>query len=247
MVSESSAGLHPRLLPIALRGVCVDIDGQRLLHDVNLNVAKHRKLVLLGANGAGKSLLLRILHGRVVPTSGEICTPNQIDLAVRANRAYDAMLFQRPVMLRRSVIDNVRFGLDEVSNASANARANEALARVGLAALAQRAARTLSGGEQQRVAFARALARNPEVLYLDEPTASIDPQSTRQIEALINEVAAQGMTVVMVTHNLAQAKRLADDIVFMHEGRVMECTLAKAFFVQPSSTEARTYIEGETI
>jgi tungstate transport system ATP-binding protein len=149
--------------------------------------------------------------------------------------------------LRRSALDNVIFGLEADSAQSRVAIGERALGHVGLLGLSGRPARTLSGGEQQRVAFARALARSPEVLYLDEPTASIDPQSTRQIETLIADAAESGVTVVLVTHNLAQAKRLADDIAFIHEGRLTEHTPADEFFSNPKSAEGREYLQGESV
>jgi tungstate transport system ATP-binding protein len=242
-----------RLLPISLTDVGLELGGKRILRGVNLRVEAGRSLAILGANGAGKTVLLRVMHGMLRPTHGEVRAGQALDLLSAAARVHDAMLFQRPVMLRRSALDNVTFGLQGsrglsgVSTQAARAIGEQALGRVGMLGLADRPARTLSGGEQQRVAFARALARAPEVLYLDEPTASIDPQSTRQIEALIADAADSGVTVVMVTHNLAQAKRLADDIVFMHEGRLTEHTPADIFFREPQSAEGRDYLKGESI
>lgn len=236
-----------RLLPLELHGVGVVIDGKQILQDVTLTVAAHRTLVILGANGAGKSVLLRTMHGLLTPGSGSIHSASTSELSSRTTRRHDAMLFQRPVMLRRSALDNVRFGLSALDVADDVRRAEAALDRVGMLALAHQHARVLSGGEQQRVAFARALARAPELLYLDEPTASIDPHSTRALEALIHEIAKQGVTVVMVTHNLGQARRLADDIAFLHEGRLTEHTPAATFFREPQSAEGREYLKGESI
>jgi tungstate transport system ATP-binding protein len=239
-----------RLLPISLTDVGLELGGKRILRGVNLRIDAGRSIAILGANGAGKTVLLRMMHGMLRPTHGEVRAGQAIDLLSATARSHDAMLFQRPVMLRRSALDNVIFGLREARGLSAQEAltiGEQALGRVGMLGLADRPARTLSGGEQQRVAFARALARIPEVLYLDEPTASIDPQSTRQIEALIAEAANSGVTVVMVTHNLAQAKRLADDIVFLHEGRLTEHTPADIFFREPKSAEGRDYLKGESI
>ncbi|MCE2989150.1 MAG: ATP-binding cassette domain-containing protein [Burkholderiales bacterium] len=236
-----------KLLPLELKDVSLDLGGKSVLRNISLRLGSARTLAILGANGAGKTALLRVMHGMLPPTSGAVRAANGLDLQLPEMRKHDAMLFQRPVMLRRSALDNVIFGLDADSTQSSVAIGERALRRVGMLGLADRPARTLSGGEQQRVAFARALARSPEVLYLDEPTASIDPQSTRQIEALIADAAESGVTVVMVTHNLAQAKRLADDIAFMHEGRLTERTPADEFFSRPQSAEGREYLLGESI
>lgn len=157
------------------------------------------------------------------------------------------MLFQRPVMLRRTVLGNVAYGLhvQGVSAADARQRALAALARVELSHLADRPARVLSGGEQQRVALARAVALEPAILFLDEPTASLDPVATRAIEATLAELHAQGTTIVMVTHHLGQARRLAQDIVFVQQGRVTEHTPATEFFQQPRSTAASDFLKEE--
>jgi tungstate transport system ATP-binding protein len=189
-------------------------------------------------------MLLRVLHGLVAADEG----------VVRWGRATtrppnQAMVFQRPVLLRRSVAANVRhaLALAGIRGSEARRRADDALARVGLAAIADRAARVLSGGEQQRLALARASALAPEVLFLDEPTASLDPPATRAVEEIIEGIHACGTTIVMTTHSLGQAKRLADDIVFLAAGRVTECTPAAQFFAAPRSPEARAFLEGERL
>ena len=164
--------------------------------------------------------------------------------AVRLPRL--AMVFQRPVMLRRSVLDNVLYGLAvKGAREPATLRAHDVLARVGLAHLAQRPARVLSGGEQQRVALARAWALQPDVLLLDEPTASLDPHAVRAVEAIIREIAAAGTAIIMTTHHRGVAKRLADDIVFLHQGRVAEHTAVRQFFDEPASQAGRDYLRGD--
>src|SRR3954467_7141579 len=189
--------------------------------------------ILLGPNGSGKSTLLRLAMGLARPTSGRITWGGRATPGERL-----AMVFQRPVMLRRSAAANVAYAL----GARDEARVAELLDRVGLGALADRPARRLSGGEQQRLALARALARDPEILFLDEPTASLDPAATKAIEDIIRKVAARGIKVIMTTHDLAEAKRLAGEIVLMHRGRVIETGPADAFFANPKSQDARRFI-----
>jgi tungstate transport system ATP-binding protein len=159
------------------------------------------------------------------------------------------MVFQRAVLLRRSAAGNIRHALKlaGVRGAEAQRRVTEALSTVGLSAIAQRPARVLSGGEQQRLALARAWALAPRVLFLDEPTASLDPAATRAVEAIVRDFHALGTTIVMTTHNLAQAKRLADEVVFLDGGHVTEHTVAEDFFRSPRSLQARTFLEGERL
>ncbi len=234
----------PEGLPIACTDVGVTRGATRLLAGISATFAAGGRTVVLGANGAGKSTLLRVLHGLVAPTAGTIRWGTR-DVRPRSQ----AMVFQRPVLLRRSAAANIRYALDlaGIRGAAADARIDEALAEVGLRVLADRPARVLSGGEQQRLALARAWALRPEVLFLDEPTASLDPAATRAVEAIIGDIHARGTAIVMATHNLAQAKRLADDIVFLHGGRLAERAPSPAFFVQPASAEARAFLEGERL
>jgi tungstate transport system ATP-binding protein len=180
----------------------------------------------------------------LAPTSGRITwsAPDRSDGMRR-----QAMVFQRPVMLRRSALANVAYGMKVAGVAAAerDARARAALERVGLTHLADRPARVLSGGEQQRLALARAWALNPEVLFLDEPTANLDPAATHDIESAIGAIDSGGTKIVMVTHNLGQARRLADEIVFLHNGRVAERASAIRFFTAPASPEAASFLKGE--
>lgn len=213
-----------------------------LLADVSTTFNAGTRTVIIGANGSGKSTLLRVLHGLVVPTSGAITWGGGLERPLR-----QAMVFQRPVMLRRSAAANIRYALDlaGIHGAEADARIREALAEVGLLPLAERPARVLSGGEQQRLALARAWALAPEVLFLDEPTASLDPAATRAVEHIIRDIHARGTAIVMASHNLAQARRLADDILFLHDGRLAERTPSLSFFAQPATAQARAFLEGE--
>jgi tungstate transport system ATP-binding protein len=224
------------------RALTVAFGGTRALDGLDLTLEPGLRTVLLGPNGAGKSVLLRTLHGLITPTSGTIAWA-----ANGASRPRQAMVFQRPVMLRRSALANIEYALavSGIGGEARTRRARLAIERVGLAHLARRPARVLSGGEQQRLALARAWALEPQVLFLDEPTASLDPGASAEIERVIAAIAAAGTRIVMTTHNLGQARRLADEIVFIHAGRVAERTAADRFFTQPDSIEARTFLEGE--
>ena len=231
-------------LPIVASGVSVVRRATRVLHDIDVTIVPRARTFILGANGAGKSMLLRVLHGLVEPSAGRV-TWGQ----ATARPPRQAMVFQRPVLLRRSVAANVRhaLALAGVRGVVAERRIDDALASVGLRALADRPARVLSGGEQQRLALARAWALAPEVLFLDEPTASLDPPSARAVEAIVGEIHALGTTIVMTTHQLAQAKRLADSVILLQEGRVAEHTDAALFFRKPGSAYGRAFLEGERL
>jgi len=228
------------IFPVDARDVTVRVGGHEALRGVNLHLDGRGRIVVLGANGAGKSVLLRVLHGLMAPTDGAITwagskrRPNQ-----------QAMVFQRPVMLRRSAFQNVLYALDVAGVAGAERLAAEALAEVGLAHVAHQPARVLSFGEQQRLALARAWALHPEVLFLDEPTASLDPTATREIEAVIRAFDASGTKIVMATHNLGQARRLGDEVIYLHQGRVVERAPAEKFFAAPATPEATAFIKGE--
>jgi tungstate transport system ATP-binding protein len=231
-------------LPIECAAIAVGHNGTRILHPVDLTVERGMCTLILGANGSGKSTLLRVLHGLLTPSAGTISWGGA---SVRPKR--HAMVFQRAVLLRRSAAANIRYALDlaGVRGGEADARIEDALAEVGLQLLANRPARVLSGGEQQRLALARAWALRPEVLFLDEPTASLDPKASRAVEEIVRGIHARGTTIVMTTHNLAQAKRLASDVVFLQEGRLVEQSPARAFFNAPRTAEAAAFLEGERL
>lgn len=226
---------------LTLEALRYDAGDRALIRDVSLRIEAGRRTLILGPNGAGKSVLMRLMHGLIEPTAGRILWNGGSGAPVQA------MVFQRPVMLRRSVLDNVTYALylAGVPAAERRTRALDVLERVGLAALADRPARVLSGGEQQRVALARAWALRPRVLFLDEPTASLDPGAAAEVERIIRVIADDGCSIVMVTHHLGQARRLADDIVFVDTGRITEHTPVADFFAAPRSAEARQYLRGE--
>jgi len=237
-------GTAPPLLPLTLQDVVFAAGGKRILDGVTLAIAPGPRTLILGPNGSGKSVLLRLCHGLLQPTAGRVSFHGPEHLNGRRRHA---MVFQRPVMLRRSALANVTYGLALAGVAAAERAqiAGEALDRVGIAHLAAQPARVLSGGEQQRLALARAWALRPELLLLDEPTANLDPTATMAIESVIQAMHEAGTKIVMVTHNLGQAHRLGDEVVFLDEGRVAERAPVDVFLRSPSSREAARFLEVE--
>ena len=232
------------LLPLLVDNLVFEAGGRRVIDGVSLTVERGPRTIILGPNGAGKSVLLRLCHGLLQPTSGRIVW-NAPELPGGPRR--QAMVFQRPVLLRRSARRNVMYALRlaGITGDECEERATEALRKVGLEALGDRYARTLSGGEQQRLALARVWALRPEILFLDEPTASLDPGATHEVEKVIAAMHAAGTKIVMVTHNLGQAHRFGDEVLFLHQGRLVERTPAGRFFRNPASPEAAKFLEGE--
>jgi len=230
------------MLPLVLDRVSYAVGGRTVLHEVSAEFAAGMRSVIIGPNGAGKSVLLRICHGLLAPCAGAVRWGPEAGEPVR-----QAMVFQRPVMLRRSALANVTYALyvNGVPREERVVRARRALEQVGLSQVADRPARVLSGGEQQRLALARAWALAPEVLFLDEPTASLDPGATREVEAVIDAIHASGTKIVMTTHDLGQAKRLGDEVILLSEGRLVERAPVEVFFGQPASREAAAFIRGE--
>ena len=232
-------------LPVVFDGVSVTAGLVTILDNIALTLAPGAPTVLIGPNGSGKTTLLRAAMGLVAPTRGRITWGGRENVPPLKR----AIVFQRPAMLRRSTGANIRFALRAagIPRAEHARRTGELLELVGLGSLADRAARRLSGGEQQRLALARAIARDPAVLFLDEPTASLDPTATKAVEDIIRAVSQRNIKVVMATHDLGEARRLAGDIVMLHRGRVIETGPSASFFNTPQSGEARTFIAGELL
>lgn len=237
------------ILPLRAANLGYEVDDTGLIDDLSMTVDPGAFTVVLGPNGAGKSLLLRLLHGLIVPTSGTIDWTGPADMRGRTLRQRQAMVFQRPVLLRRSVEANVRYALkwQGAQPGDLQAASESALQRAGLADRRRVPARLLSVGEQQRLVVARALAGKPDIMFLDEPTASLDPASVQEIEALLIEANAAGTAMVLVTHDIGQARRLAHEVVFLHRGRLIESGPADAFFRDPQSDAARAYLKGEIV
>jgi tungstate transport system ATP-binding protein len=234
------------MLPLLVDGASYVVDGKAIVEEVSFAIHDPGLTALLGPNGAGKSSLLKLCHGLLPLSSGSI---RWGDAAVREVQQRQAMVFQRPVLLRRSAAENVDHVL-KLRGASATERARvieESLEWAGLADIADMPARNLSGGEQQSLTIARAWALNPEVLLLDEPTANLDPAATRRVEVLIRSFVDAGKKVFMATHNIAQAQRLADEVLFLNYGRLLEHAPAKQFMTGPSHPVAARFIAGELV
>jgi len=216
--------------------------GKPLLGPCSFSLEGPGPTLVMGPNGAGKSLLLRLAHGLLPPTEGRVSWSS-------TGRPRQAMVFQQPVVLRRSALANITHAL-AVNKTPRNARkelALEALAHFGLTASADTPARVLSGGEQQRLALARAWVLSPGILFLDEPTSALDPAAIRAVEAAVQEFHQRGTRIVMTTHDLHQAKRLAGDVLFLSNGKVREHTSAESFFTAPVSPQAQAFITGELV
>ncbi len=225
---------------LELRALRLELAGRTVLAIDRLELARPGITVVLGPNGAGKTVLLHALQGLLAPAAGSI------RLRGARDTPRTALLFQKPVLLRRTVAANLRYVLARRRLARVERRRllEELLRLCELEPLAHRPARRLSGGEQQRVALAMALARDPDLLLLDEPTASLDPTNTARFEALVGRIRDRGTRILLVTHDVAQARRLADEVVFLHRGRILEHAPARRFFRAPASPIARAYLEG---
>ena len=234
------------ILPLRAEALTYAVRGKTLVDGVSFQIERGSRTLVMGPNGAGKSLLLRLCHGLLEPSAGAVRWNAP---AAAGGRKRHVMVFQRPVMLRRSALGNLTYalGLIDGSRSARSARAREALDRFGLSSLARRPARLLSGGEQQRLAMARAWSLEPELMFLDEPTSALDPAAKRAVEDMIQAFHADGMTIVMTTHDLGQARRLGDEVLFLHHGRLLEQTPADEFFERPRSEAARAFIKGELL
>ena len=233
------------ILPLRVEGLAYNANGQRLIDGITFTIDVGPRTVILGPNGAGKSLLLRLCHGLIAPSGGTVTWQGATGDADAATQ--QAMVFQRPVLLRRSVIANVVYGLKLKGTPRAERAeiAANVLARTGLARFKDTPARLLSGGEQQKLALARAWALRPQVLFLDEPTSNLDPAATHAVESICQHMHEEGTRLIMTTHDLGQAKRLADDVLFIHKGRLLEHSPANAFFETPASGEAAAFLRGD--
>lgn len=241
-VPMMDAALIAPLPSLHFDDVAFSHQGELLLGPCSFTLGGVGPTLVMGPNGAGKSLMLRLAHGLISPTQGSVSWSC-------GERPRQAMVFQQPVLLRRSALANLTHAL-AVNNTPRKARmplAREALARFGLAARADTPARVLSGGEQQRLALARAWALSPSVLFLDEPTSALDPAATKAVEAAVQEFHQRGTRIVMTTHDLHQARRLAGDVLFLSGGKVREHTSAESFFNGPASREAQAFMAGELI
>ena len=232
-------------LPVMLEEVSLLAREVTILDNVTLTLGAGAPTMLVGPNGSGKTSLMRVAMGLVPPTRGRVTFGGRTDVPPLRR----AIVFQRPVMLRRSALGNLRYALAaaDVPRAERTERAEKLLALVGLTGRDDRPARRMSGGEQQRLAIARALAKEPEILFLDEPTASLDPAATKATEDIIQSIAARGIKIVMSTHDLGEARRLGGDIVLMNRGRIVETADTQTFFTSPKTDAARRFVAGELL
>ena len=230
------------ILPLTLRDLTLIGGGEALLDAITLTLGHSGCTVVMGANGAGKSLFLKLIHGLIPATSGQVDWNGR---TADKTTHRQALVFQKPVLLRRSVAANVDFVLKV--RGKDRSRCDALVEQVGLTHKAKQPARLLSGGESQRLALARALATDPEVLLLDEPTASLDPASIVAIEDIVSLARDNGTRIIFVTHDIGQARRMADDVVFLHRGKLMEHCPARRFFDRPETQAARDYLNGKII
>jgi tungstate transport system ATP-binding protein len=232
-------------LPIEFAEVTILARDVRILDRVTLTLSAGTPTVMVGPNGSGKTTLLRVAMGLMPPTQGSVTWGGRSQVPPLRR----AIMFQRPAMLRRSATGNLRYALAAAGVARGRRadRAKALLDLVGLSGLGERPARRMSGGEQQRLALARALAKEPEILFLDEPAASLDPAATKALEDTIRLIAQRGIKVVLTTHDLTQARRLGGDVVFLNRGRVVETGDAQAFFANPKTEDARRFVAGEIL
>jgi tungstate transport system ATP-binding protein len=232
-------------LPLVLDDVSLQAGATAILNQLSLTIAPGAPTLIVGPNGAGKTTLLRLCMGLAAPSSGRVTWGGRSDRTPLRR----AILFQRPVMLRRTTAANVAYALAQAGTPRRQRaqRVTALLDRVGLSDLAQRPARRLSGGEQQRLALARALARDPEILLLDEPTANLDPAATRSVEEIVLMAAQSGIKIVMASHDLGQVRRLAGDVVFLVRGALREQGKASDFLDRPTTPEAAAFLRGDLV
>ncbi len=233
-------------LPLQLEKVCYEVNGITLIRDIDLKICSTGTTIILGHNGAGKSLLLKLLHGVILPSSGTIKWNNHTP---SPNQFWRTFLLQKPTFFQQSVLYNIEFVL-RVAGIPAKqhkSRSLHALETCGLTNFVSRNTHSLSGGELQKLSLARAWVLEPSIVLLDEPTVALDPPSVQGFEDIIQQFKQSGTKVIMTTHDLAQAKRLADEIVFIDSGKVIEQSSADIFFLQPQSSQAQNFIRGQRI
>jgi tungstate transport system ATP-binding protein len=234
------------ILPLTVEGLTFEAGGKRILSRLNFRLEGESQSFIIGPNGAGKSVLLRLCHGLLQPTAGEVVWASAAEAKPSLQQA---MVFQRPLLLRRSVRANIEYALfvRGIRRSERQQHVTQALEETGLADLAEQPARVLSMGEQQRLALARVWALHPRVLFLDEPTAHLDPSSTRMVEEIITRIFQGGTKIIMTSHDMGQVQRLADEILFLHGGRLIEQTSADQFFSRPRTREGKLFVEGSLL
>ncbi len=236
---------RPRdLLPIVCKNLEFVVAEKKIISDLSIKISSPGITVIMGPNGSGKSVFINLLHGLIAPSEGIINFKNKtIDKQIRRRQA---MVFQTPTILRRSVISNMLF-VDSIDRVLEFERCKKILKMLDLEELSDKPAKVLSSGEKQRLALARAIVLRPEILFLDEPTANLDPMSMAKIEEIVKNASNSGVKIIFITHDIGQAKRLSDDIIFIHKGKLTEYTKKEIFFKSPNSIEATSYLEGKIV
>ena len=245
-VADRRPAASEDILPLTAEGLTFEAGGKQILSRLNFRLEGESPSFIIGPNGAGKSVLLRLCHGLLQPTAGKVIWAATAEAKPSLQQA---MVFQRPVLLRRSVRANVEYALfvRGISGPERQRHVTRALEETGLANLAEQPARVLSIGEQQRLALARVWALHPRVLFLDEPTAHLDPSSTRVVEDIITRIFESGTKIIMTSHDMGQVQRLADEILFLHGGHLIEQTSVDQFFSQPRTREGKLFVEGDLL
>ena len=228
-------------LPIYIKDLSLILDERKILSSLNFSINSDDITVIMGPNGAGKSIFLKILNGILTPTSGCITWNNKKQFSDTLNT--QAFVFQKPILLRRSVIANLDY-MDSVLGYKKKISKDRLLEIVQLKKQKNQPARMLSLGEQQRLSLIRSLMLRPNLLLLDEPTANLDPASTKIIEDIILNLKMMGIKIIFVTHNILQAKRIADEIIFLNEGKMVEHLNKQEFFSNSKSIEVQNYLNG---
>ena len=228
-------------LPLEIKNLNYVIGSKEILSNLNIKITSDKITVIMGPNGAGKSIFLKILNGIIRPTSGKILWNEQVDKSSVSN--WQALVFQKPILLRRSVEANLDF-FDKLTNLNNNYNKNQLLKIVDLFDQKNQPARLLSLGEQQRLSLIRTLLLRPRLIMLDEPTANLDPASTKIIEDIIISLKEFGVKIIFVTHNILQAKRIADEVIFFDKGKLIEHLNAKEFFSNSKSMKVNNYLNG---
>ncbi len=233
------------LMPIKVKKLNFEKRHKKLLTDISCEIKAKGITIILGPNGAGKTLFLKCLHGLISDSTSEVTFANKtLNTSIRKQQS---MVFQSPILLRRSVFKNISFALQQRTKIIDKEKILKVLKKVDLLNLVNENAILLSGGEKQRLCLARAIVTRPKILFLDEATSNLDPYSIQIIEKIIKEVNRQGTKVIAITHDLLQAKRLADDIIFINKGKMCEFTDAKIFFLKPESREGKLFMSGKLI
>ena len=234
-----------RILPLSIENASVRKHGKHIIGPIDIDISEDGFTIIMGPNGSGKTTLLRLLHGLERARGGKINWNTDLETA-RLKQSY---VFQTPILLRRTALENIMYPLllRGIAKEEANQEAKQWIARIKLEASANLNAKLLSGGEKQKLALARALATKPQLLFLDEPTANLDGTATKEIESLLQEVRKSGTRIIMTTHDLGQAKRLAEDVVFLYHGNIHERGEAKTFFKTPETKEAKIFTAGEIL